>query len=68
MKPRQNILFGLSDKVVSDKDIMNTIKISNHKFNANYLMNRPKISEKDQFIRGKSKNWYEESTIFNPEI
>ena len=26
---RQNILFGLSDKVVSDKDIMNTIKISN---------------------------------------
>ena len=69
---RQNILFGLSDKVVSDKDIMNTIKISNL---TNLMARLPngidqKISEKGSNLSGGEiqRIGIARALIFNPEI
>ena len=69
---RQNILFGLSDKVISDKDIINTIKISNL---TNLMARLPngidqKISEKGSNLSGGEiqRIGIARALIFNPEI
>ena len=69
---RQNILFGLSEKIISDKDIINTIKISNL---TNLLARLPKgidqiISEKGSNLSGGEiqRIGIARALIFNPEI
>jgi ATP-binding cassette, subfamily B, bacterial PglK len=69
---RQNILFGLSEKIISDKEIINTIKISNL---TNLLARLPKgidqiISEKGSNLSGGEiqRIGIARALIFNPEI
>ena len=69
---RQNILFGLSEKIISDKDIINTIKISNL---TNLMARLPKgidqrISEKGSNLSGGEiqRIGIARALVFNPEI